>query len=146
MADDDALPDPARVRIRRRIEWMDTDAGGIWHWTTVFRLAEAAEAALHAALGIPPTETFGVCPRVAVSATFSKSLRFDDAVEAELAVESMGRSSLAYRLDVFSDGEPAAEGSVTVVFVDRATRKAVPWPPEIREKLAGGGLVEEPPR
>jgi len=146
MADDDVLPDPARVRISRRIEWMDTDAGGIWHWTTVFRLAEAAEAALHAALGIPPAETFGVCPRVAVSATFSKSLRFDDAVEAELAVESLGRSSLAYRLVVFSDGEPAAEGSLTVVFVDRTTRKAVPWPPEIREKLAGGGLVEERPR
>jgi acyl-CoA thioester hydrolase len=143
---DDALPDPARVRIRRRIEWMDTDAGGIWHWTTVFRLAEAAEAALHAGLGIPPTETFGVCPRVAVSATFSQSLRFDDAVEAELAVESVGRSSLSYRLEVLSGGAPAAEGSLTVVLVDRETRRAVPWPPEIREKLAGGGLVEEPPR
>jgi acyl-CoA thioesterase FadM len=146
MADDEVLPDPARVRISRRIEWMDTDAGGIWHWTTVFRLAEAAEAALHAALGIPPSETFGVCPRVAVSATFSKSLHFDDAVEAELAVESLGRSSLAYRLVVFSEGEPAAEGSLTVVFVDRTTRKAVPWPQEIRAKLAGGGLVEELPR
>jgi acyl-CoA thioesterase FadM len=40
------------VRLRRRTEWIDTDAAGIYHWTTVFRFAEAAEAALHTALGI----------------------------------------------------------------------------------------------
>jgi acyl-CoA thioester hydrolase len=139
---DDALPDPARVVIRRRIEWMDTDAAGIYHWTTVFRLAEAAEAAMHTALGIP-NETFGACPRVSVSATFSRSLRFNDPVEVELAVESIGRSSLAYRLAIACEGERAAEGSLTVVFIDRSTGRAAPWPPAIRERLAGGGLVAE---
>src|SRR3954464_4920869 len=38
--------EPARIEITRRIEWIDTDAQGIYHWTTVFRLTEAAEAAL----------------------------------------------------------------------------------------------------
>jgi acyl-CoA thioester hydrolase len=142
MANEDALPDPARVVIRRRIEWMDTDAAGIYHWTTVFRLAEAAEAAMHTALGIP-NETFGACPRVSVSATFSRSLRFNDPVEVELAVESIGRSSLAYRLAIACEGERAAEGSLTVVFIDRSTGRAAPWPPAIRERLAGGGLVSE---
>jgi len=37
---------------------MYTDAAGIYHWTTVFRFAEAAEAALHTALGIEQI-TFG---------------------------------------------------------------------------------------
>ena len=142
MANEDALPDPARVVIRRRIEWMDTDAAGIYHWTTVFRLAEAAEAAMHTALGIP-NETFGACPRVAVSATFSRSLRFNDPVDVDLAVESIGRSSLTYRLAIASSGEPAAEGSLTVAFIDKATGSATPWPPAIRERLAGGGLVVE---
>jgi acyl-CoA thioester hydrolase len=142
MSNDDALPDPARVVIRRRIEWMDTDAAGIYHWTTVFRLAEAAEAAMHTALGIP-NETFGASPRVAVSATFTRPLRFNDPVEVELAVESIGRSSLVYRLAIASEGEPAAEGSLTIVFIDRSTGRAAPWPPAIRERLAGGGLVEE---
>jgi acyl-CoA thioester hydrolase len=140
MANEGALPDPARVVIRRRIEWIDTDAAGIYHWTTVFRLAEAAEAAMHTALGIP-NDTFGACPRVSVSATFSKSLRFNDPVEVELAVESIGRSSLTYRLAIVSEGEPAAEGSLTVAFIDKATRRATPWPPAIRERLAGGGVV-----
>jgi acyl-CoA thioester hydrolase len=142
MADDDALPDPARVVIRRRIEWIDTDAAGIWHWTTAFRLAEAAEAAMHTALGIPD-ETFGACPRASVSATFSKPLRFNDTVVVELAVESIGRSSLVYRLAIASDGEPAAEGSLTVVFIDRSTGRAAPWPSAIRERLASGGPVAE---
>ena len=66
MSHDDRLSDPARVVLKRRIEWMDTDAAGIYHWTTAFRLAEAAEAALHTALGIADF-TFGATPRVAVS-------------------------------------------------------------------------------
>src|ERR687887_445643 len=64
MSHETQLTDPARVVLRRRIEWMDTDAAGIYHWTTVFRLAEAAEAALHTALGIVDL-TFGATPRVA---------------------------------------------------------------------------------
>ena len=97
---------------------------------------------MHTALGIP-NDTFGACPRVSVSATFSKSLRFNDPVEVELAVESIGRSSLTYRLAIVSEGEPAAEGSLTVAFIDKSTRRATPWPPAIRERLAGGGVVVE---
>jgi acyl-CoA thioester hydrolase len=142
MANEDALPDPARVVIRRRIEWMDTDAAGIWHWTAAFRLAEAAEAAMHTALGIAGI-TFGACPRASVSASFSKALRFNDLVDVELAVDSIGRSSLVYRLAIASEGEPVAEGSLTVVFIDRSSGRAEPWPPAIRERLAGGGPVAE---
>ena len=142
MANEDALPDPARVVIRRRIEWMDTDAAGIWHWTAAFRLAEAAEAAMHTALGIAGI-TFGACPRASVSASFSKALRFNDLVDVELAVDSIGRSSLVYRLAIASEGEPVAEGSLTVVFIDRSSGRAEPWPSAIRERLATGGQVAE---
>jgi acyl-CoA thioester hydrolase len=51
------------VRLRRRIEWIDTDAAGIYHWTTAFRLAEAAEGALYTALGIEQI-TFGAGGRL----------------------------------------------------------------------------------
>jgi acyl-CoA thioesterase FadM len=138
----DALPDPARVVIRRRIEWMDTDAAGIYHWTTVFRLAEAAEAALHGALGT--LDAFGHMPRVSVSASFQSSLRFNDAVEVELAVEAIGRSSLTYRLTIASEAGPAAEGSITVVLIDPETRRSTPWPEHVREQLATAGLVAAP--
>jgi YbgC/YbaW family acyl-CoA thioester hydrolase len=136
----DELPDAARVVIRRRIEWIDTDAAGIYHWTTVFRLAEAAEAAMHTALGIE--RTFGSAPRVAVSAEFKRPLRFNDPVAVELAVERIGRSSLVYRLTITSEAGVAAEGSLTVCFIDQATGRPAPWPQHIRERLSCGGRVQ----
>jgi len=143
MSHDDELSDPARVVLRRRIEWMDTDAAGIYHWTTVFRLAEAAEAALHTALGIADF-TFGATPRVAVEATFSRSLRFNDPVEVSLTVTRVGRASVTYALAVDGEAGRAAQGAVTSVLVDRATGRAMPWPDEIRAALRGGGLQAAP--
>jgi acyl-CoA thioesterase FadM len=141
MSNAESLPDPARIVIRRRIEWMDTDAAGIYHWTTAFRLAEAAEAALDTALGIPEA-TFGASPRVAVSASFARPLRFNDPVDVELAVTAIGRASLDYRFTITAEFGQAAEGSLTACFIDRSTGQAAPWPPEIRERLASGGLQD----
>jgi len=137
------LTDPARVVIRRRIEWMDTDAAGIYHWTTVFRLAEAAEAALHTALGIVDL-TFGATPRVAVEASFARSLAFNDPVEVELVVRALGRTSVEYGLTISGDGGVAATGSVKSVLIDRQTRRAVPWPDHARTGLSAGGLQQPP--
>jgi acyl-CoA thioesterase FadM len=143
MSHETELADPARIVLRRRIEWMDTDAAGIYHWTTVFRLAEAAEAALHTALGIADF-TFGATPRVAVQATFARSLRFNDPVEVELAVTRLGRTSVEYRLAISADARTAAEGSVKTCLVDRATGRAIPWPDEIRARLSAGGPQRPP--
>ena len=139
MSNDDALPDPARLVLRRRIEWMDTDAAGIYHWTTVFRLAEAAEAALHTALGIADF-TFGATPRVAVQASFARSLRFNDPVEVALAVIALGRTSVEYRIAIEGEHGTAAEGTVKSCLIDRGTGRAVPWPDAVRAALASGGL------
>jgi acyl-CoA thioesterase FadM len=141
MSHDDRLPDPARIVLRRRIEWIDTDAAGIYHWTTAFRLAEAAEAALHTALGIADF-TFGATPRLAVSASFTRSLRFNDPVDVELAVAAIGRTSLDYRMTINADHGVAAEGSVKCCLIDRSTGRATPWPEDVRERLASGGLQD----
>src|SRR3982751_4821755 len=127
MSNDDELPDPARVVLRRRIEWMDTDAAGIYHWTTVFRLAEAAEAALHTALGIADF-TFGATPRVAVQATFARPLRFNDPVDVNLAVAAVGRTSVEYAMSIVADGGAAAQGTVKTVLIDRETGRSIAWP------------------
>lgn len=137
------LADPARVVLRRRVEWIDTDAAGIYHWTTAFRLAEAAEAALHTALGIADV-TFGATPRVHVDADFSRPLVFNEAVEVSLAVRAVGRTSVEYGLAIAGAGGPAVAGTVKACFIDRDTRRAVPWPDEVRERLSSGGLVAEP--
>jgi acyl-CoA thioesterase FadM len=138
---EDDLTDPARIVITRRIEWMDTDAAGIYHYTTVFRLAEAAEAELHACLGIGHL-TFGATPRLDVSATFRSSLEFNDLVEVELEVASMGNSSLAYRYRISKDARLAAEGQIHLCYIDRSSGRSAPWPEEVRRQLAAGGTAE----
>src|SRR3954465_10384292 len=143
MSHENDLPDPASVVLERRIEWMDTDAAGIYHWTTVFRLAEAAEAALHTALGIADF-TFGATPRVAVQASFPPPLRFNDPVEVALAVTRVGRTSVEYALELRNDGGPAASGSVKSCLIDRASGRATPGPDPTREQLSGAGPQPPP--
>jgi acyl-CoA thioesterase FadM len=143
MSHESELTDPARVVLRRRIEWMDTDAAGIYHWTTVFRLAEAAEAALHTALGIAEF-TFGATPRVAVQATFARPLRFNDPVDVNLEVAALGRTSVEYAMSIAADSGTAAQGTVKTVLIDRETGRAVAWPDDVRAKLSAGGPQRPP--
>ena len=133
------LSDPARVVVERRVEWMDTDAAGIYHWTTAFRFAESAEAALHTALGIADV-TFGATPRVHVSADFERALVFNEVVDVDLAVRALGRTSVEYGLVITGSTGPAVTGTIKACFIDRETRRATPWPDDVRERLEAGGL------
>ncbi len=136
-----ADPGPAGICILRRVEWMDTDAAGIWHWTTAMRFAEAAEAELHTALGIVD-RTFGVTPRLAVAAEFRAPLRFNDVVRVDFRVDRVGRTSVAYAFTLAREDVLAAEGRVTTCLVDGAGGRARPWPDDLRAALEHGGRQE----
>lgn len=132
---------PASIHLVRRIEWRDTDAAGVYHWSTAFRLVEAAEAVLHDRLGIRD-HTFGRTPRVHVTCDFHRELRFFAAVRTELSVARVGRTSARYAFSLVPEGEddPAAEGEMVIVHVTGSPGgTSTPWPPEVRERLAGGG-------
>lgn len=133
--------EPARITIVRRIEWPDTDAAGVYHWSTVFRLVEAAEAALHDRIGTRDY-TFGRTPRVHVSCDFRRELKFYDAVRVDFSVAEVGRSSIRYVFTLTREGEeePAAEGEMVGVHVTgQPDGTAEPWPETIREWLTSGG-------
>ena len=124
----------AETTITRTIEWADTDAAGIYHWTTVLRLAEAAEAVLHTELGVVE-QTFGRTPRVHAEFDFKRWLRFNDRVEVRLAIVKLGRSSLTQTVEVRHDGEICATGEIVTCYVNPETRTAAPWPEAIRSRL-----------
>jgi YbgC/YbaW family acyl-CoA thioester hydrolase len=113
------------VRIERRLAWPDTDAAGVWHHSTLWRWVEEAEAELHRRLGIVD-RTFGHTPRRHLEAEFLLPLRFDDAVDVELEVTSLGRSSVTYTATVRHDGAIAARATMTSVLVLDGV--ATPWP------------------
>ncbi|OAH13915.1 acyl-CoA thioesterase [Streptomyces jeddahensis] len=122
----------ARAVHRSRVEWMDTDAGGHHHNTSIVRFVEAAEATLIRERGI--TGYFGAAPRVRYEVDFASPLWFGQEVTATVAVERIGTSSLTFRFEVWGeafDGHPrrlAASGRYVTVHVPRAGRGSAPWP------------------
>jgi acyl-CoA thioester hydrolase len=63
---------------------------------------------------------------------------FPDALEVGIAVERLGRTSVAYALGVFRAKEErsVADGRFVHVYVDRASRRPVPLPDAMRSALA----------
>jgi acyl-CoA thioester hydrolase len=124
------------VTIRRRVQWIDTDAAGIWHHSLATRWAEEAEAELHRELGIID-ETFGATPRVRTEFDFSDSLRFDDEVDITLTVADLGDTSVTYDIEVTFDSTVVVRGRMIAVLIDRDSGKKRSWPDHLRVALAG---------
>jgi acyl-CoA thioester hydrolase len=122
--------------IRRRVQWIDTDAAGIWHHSLATRWAEEAEAELHRELGIID-ETFGATPRVRTEFDFSDSLRFDDEVDITLTVADLGDTSVTYDIEVTVDSKAVVRGRMIAVLIDRDTGMKRSWPDHLRDALSG---------
>lgn len=74
---------------------------------------------------------------VASSCHYKKPLAYPAKVDAAFRVNRIGTSSVEYGVAVFAEGEdePAAYGTFTHAFVDRASRRSVPIPAETRAVL-----------
>ena len=138
---DEALPDPARIVIRRTVGWADTDASGHYQFQVVFRWLLEAETELHARLGIAD-ETHGSSPRLHVEADYLDRLWFRDEVELELIVDRLGRSSLHYRFEVRKGTSVAARGLMAVAYLPKTAERPQPWPDHLRRNFAEGGPVK----
>ncbi len=69
---------------------------------------------------------------------FHRPFAYPEDVEAGLRVGKLGSSSVRYELGLFGRGEDdaRADGHFVHVFVDRATQRPAPMPPQLREALA----------
>lgn len=122
------------VTIRRRVQWIDTDAAGIWHHSVIIRWVEEAEAELHRRLGIIE-QTFGATPRVRTEFDFAAALRFDDEVEITLSVDALGETSITYRVEARTNDGPIVNGRMIAVLIDTETGTKMRWPEELRAVL-----------
>jgi len=68
---------------------------------------------------------------------FLRELRFPGDVQAGLAIERLGSSSIVYRIGLFQgeSEEPAAIGRFVHVYVDSGTRAVTPVPDVIRQAV-----------
>ena len=129
---------PARITIRRLVEYPDTDASGHYHNGAVIRWIEAAEAVLHARLSIAE-RTFGLTPRLHLEVDFTERLYFLDDIDIDLAVIHVGRSSVRYRFQVRRGETIAVNGELVTAYLPRDAERTVPWPDDIRRSLMEGG-------
>jgi YbgC/YbaW family acyl-CoA thioester hydrolase len=126
---------------RRRVQFAETDASGLVHFTTFFRYMEEAEHALwrEAGLSIAARDAPLGFPRVAASCEFRRPLRFEDEFDVHLRIASLTSKTLRYAAVLRKDGEVVAEGSVTAICVSRKPGQpmaAVDIPPEIMARFA----------
>ena len=123
-------------RLKRRVQFYETDAAGIVHFSNYFRYMEEAEHGLWRSAGLSisnPGSEIG-WPRVNVSFNYLRPLRFEEEFEAHLRIVEIGEKKIRYSCTLLSGGAAVATGSMTVVCVSRRPgepMKAVPIPKEI---------------
>lgn len=117
----------------RRLEWVDTDAAGVWHHSTLWRYAEWLEAELHRSLGIQD-RTFGWTPRRRIEADFLRRVVFDEELTCTLTVSRVGRTSATYEVVLDTAEGAAATATLVCVNVDD-TGQAVAWDDDVRAAL-----------
>lgn len=112
-------------RVQRRVEFSETDAAGIVHFSNLFRYMEQAEHAFFRSLGFsvmlkdrePPLGF----PRVHASCDYLTPLRFEDVAEIHLLVSEKKPKALSYRFKFRNlNAKPileVARGALTVVCV-----------------------------
>lgn len=132
-------------RTRRRVEFRDTDAAGIVHFSAFFPMMETAEHELLRSLDIPilahsdsgePPLTW---PRVAAECNYLAAARFEDVLEIAVRIAKVGNSSIQYEFHFTRDGEPIADGRLTAVccqITPGGGLSKTPVPDAVRERLA----------
>lgn len=136
---------------RRRVEFADTDAAGVVHFSALFRFVEEAEHAFYRSLGSTAfawrdAALVGM-PRVHASLDFLSPARYGDELEVALRVAERRERSIHYETELaLGEGEArrlVARGAMTVVYATRPHGerewRAAPLPPELAE-----GIEPEP--
>jgi len=131
----------SEYRLRRRVQWSETDAAGIVHFSWFFRYMEEAEHALwrDAGLSIAPRGSEYGFPRVATSFDFLRPLRFEDEFDVHIKVAAIGQKSIRYSCVLTRGTERLATGALTIVCVRRGpdgTMQSVAIPDEIVSRFA----------
>ena len=130
----------SEYRLVRRVQFYETDAAGIVHFSCFYRYMEEAEHALWREAGLsiaPPHATIGF-PRVAASFDFHKPLRFEDEFQVHIRIAEIGDRTIRYATRVTKDGAAIATGSLTIACVTKTPGeplKATSIPSEISDRF-----------
>ncbi len=118
-----------------RILFIDTDASGRIHYTSLFRYFEAAEIEFFRHIDSAHQYSELGFPRVHVECDYRSAIRCDDVLVIEVSVGRLGNASIDLRFLVLKDEVEVARGKVVIAGMDRSTQRARPLPDVLRERL-----------
>jgi acyl-CoA thioester hydrolase len=114
----------ASFRTSRRVEFSDTDAAGIMHFSAFFRFMEQAEhdllrsQALSVVMQDEVTREGGgklSWPRVHAHCDFRSPAHYEDEVAIEVWIARLGEKSVSYQFRFLLDDRELATGEITSV-------------------------------
>lgn len=129
-------------RTSRRVEFRDTDAAGIMHFSAFFTYMEEAEHEFWRSIGLSVhmTDADGTIswPRVAARCDYQDRVRFEDVLDIDVRLVRVGDKSATFDFAFSCNGRPVAAGEMTGVCC-RISRdgklRSIDIPKGIREKL-----------
>jgi acyl-CoA thioester hydrolase len=133
---------------RRRVQFYETDAAGIVHFSWFFRYMEEAEHALWRAAGLsihPPGSPIGWA-RASATCDFKRPLRFEDEFDVTIRITAISRKTIQYACVLTKDDVTLATGSMTVICVRMepdGQMKATDVPAEIAARFAVAAAVTD---
>ncbi len=128
----------------RRVEFHNTDAAGIMHFSAYFLLMEEAEHEFLRSRGLSVMMDHQDAriswPRVAASCDYAGAVRFEDELKIHVRIERIGDKSVTFGFTFLHDGREVAQGKITTVccrIEDRRKPQSISIPTDIRDKLVG---------
>jgi 4-hydroxybenzoyl-CoA thioesterase/acyl-CoA thioester hydrolase len=104
---------------QRRVEFRDTDAAGIVHFSAFFVYMEQAEHEMLRSLGlsVAARDQDGEIgwPRIAASCEFLNAAHFEEILDIQITVARVGRKSVTHDFAIACAGILVARGSMTAV-------------------------------
>ncbi len=126
-----------------RVEFRDTDAAGIMHFSTFLTYMEETEHELLRSVGLSVLncEADGLrisWPRVSVQCDFRSPVRFEELFEVHASIGKLGSKSIQYCFEFQKEEKVFAVGSITAVCcqMEKDSMTAISIPESIRTKLA----------
>ena len=108
-------------RLTRRVQFYETDAVGIVHFSWFPRYLEEAEHDMWRAAGLSihePEARYG-WPRVALTFDYFAPLRFEDVFEVTIRIAELGGRSIRYTGEITRGTTRIAAGTMTIACVER---------------------------
>lgn len=115
---------PQDFTTTRRVEFRDTDAAGIMHFSAFFLFMEEAEHEFLRSLGLSVVmdepqqgheKQFITWPRVRCECEYFSPIRFEQVIDLRLRITRLGDKSVTYRIDFSRAGQKIASGRMTAV-------------------------------